>query len=180
MIDADVYTDGACKFNGYPNAVAGIGVYWGPDHAWSTWNVSELVTGGRHTNQIAELQAILRAIRDGRRMGCIRNLRIFTDSKYAHSCLTLWIYKWLGNGFKNVRGTEVCNSALIQETMSEYIGALASGMYVEFIWIPGNAGVLGNLEADRLARVAVKAELVLRIVRRLQAQYIQDANVNWM
>ncbi len=27
----EVYCDGACKNNGKPNAVAGIGIWWGPD-----------------------------------------------------------------------------------------------------------------------------------------------------
>lgn len=29
-----VYTDGACSSNGRNTAIAGIGIYWAPDHPW--------------------------------------------------------------------------------------------------------------------------------------------------
>ena len=54
-----VHVDGACLGNGTPNPRAGIGVVFGMDHPH---NASEVVTGDRHTNQVAEIQAAIRAI----------------------------------------------------------------------------------------------------------------------
>jgi len=33
---SEVYTDGACKRNGKPDALAGYGVWWGDDHVLCT------------------------------------------------------------------------------------------------------------------------------------------------
>ena len=52
-----VYTDGACSNNGKSNALAGIGIYFGPNDGR---NVSRLVTG-KQTNNVAELTAIIEA-----------------------------------------------------------------------------------------------------------------------
>jgi len=38
---------------------AGVGVYWGPDHPN---NVSRPVSGGRHTNNVAEIQVLFTSV----------------------------------------------------------------------------------------------------------------------
>ena len=86
-----VYVDGACLRNGQPEASAGIGVYWGPGHRL---NLSEVVDGGRHTNQIAEIQAATAAVRIAIRE-TIRELSVNTDSMYVYNGVTDWINnKW--------------------------------------------------------------------------------------
>ena len=72
-----VYTDGACSKNGSQRAQAGIGVYWGPEHAL---NVSEPVEGDRATNNVGEIQAVTRAVKLARANGITR-LKIRTDSQ---------------------------------------------------------------------------------------------------
>ena len=60
----EVYTDGACTNNGQVGAKAGIGVFWS-DKSGTTanlLNVAEPVTGSRATNNVGEIQAIVRAI----------------------------------------------------------------------------------------------------------------------
>lgn len=39
-----VYTDGCCRNNGRDNPVAGVGVYWGPDHPRSVLHFSEFLS----------------------------------------------------------------------------------------------------------------------------------------
>ena len=53
-----VYTDGACSNNGYANAKAGIGVWWGEN---DPRNISEPLAG-RATNNRAEIWAAVKAI----------------------------------------------------------------------------------------------------------------------
>ena len=50
-----VYVDGSCLKIGTPQASAGYGVFWGDNH---DLNCSKVVTGDKHTNQIAEIQAM--------------------------------------------------------------------------------------------------------------------------
>ena len=86
-----VYVDGACLRNGKPEASAGIGVYWRPGHHL---NLSKVVHGGRHTNQIAEIQAATEAIMIANDEG-FRDLEIYTDSKFVINGATDWINnKW--------------------------------------------------------------------------------------
>ncbi len=85
-IDYYVYTDGACVDNGRPSAFAGIGIYFGEG---DPRNVSRRVTGKKHTNNIAEIQAFIYALQiiqpdldKGKRV-CI-----CTDSSYVITCVT--------------------------------------------------------------------------------------------
>ena len=51
-----VFTDGSCINNGKPNAIAGIGIYFGE---LDTRNVSSRIDG-KQTNNTAELTAVIR------------------------------------------------------------------------------------------------------------------------
>ena len=73
-----VYVDGACLDNRKPWARAGYGVWFGKN---SDFNSSGPFSG-RQTNQEAELQAAIEAIRIASREG-FDSLRIHTDSKYV-------------------------------------------------------------------------------------------------
>ena len=53
-----VFTDGACSKNGYSNACAGLGVYFGEN---DKRNFSEKIEG-KQTNNVAELSAIYKAL----------------------------------------------------------------------------------------------------------------------
>ena len=74
-----VYVDGACKNNGQPDAAAGYGVWFGKNHEL---NVSEVVSGLLHSNNVAELQAAKAAIEIAIREG-FDGLKIYTDSEYV-------------------------------------------------------------------------------------------------
>ena len=71
--------DGACKKNGHPDAAAGYGVWFGNNHRL---NVSEVVSGHLHSNNVAELQAAKAAIEIAIREG-FGGLKIYTDSEYV-------------------------------------------------------------------------------------------------
>lgn len=78
-----VYTDGACSKNGQKGAVAGVGVFFGPD---DDLNLSEKLQGKQQTNQRAEQTGVLRAMQlalSTGRVGPGDTLCIKTDSNVS-------------------------------------------------------------------------------------------------
>ncbi|OJJ44151.1 hypothetical protein ASPZODRAFT_840718 [Penicilliopsis zonata CBS 506.65] len=127
-----IYTDGSSLRNGSKLASAGVGVYFGPG---DERNVSEPLKGSRQTNQRAELTAILRAIDIAPRH---RDVTIFTDSRYAIDCVTVWYIKWRRNHWMTADNKPVENKDLLK-------------VKTLFQWIKGHAKDPGNEAADRLA-----------------------------
>ncbi|KAI0330691.1 ribonuclease H-like protein [Cubamyces sp. BRFM 1775] len=141
-----VYSDGACKGNGQPGSIAGIGVWWGPDHLW---NLSERCPGGQ-TNNRAELIAIIRVLETAPMDA--RELIIKTDSHYSMCCLEKWLDNWKRNGWKKANGGAVNNVELIKyaDIMLQERRNIAK-QQVKFVKVKGHSGDVGNDGADRLA-----------------------------
>lgn len=123
------YTDGACSGNPGP---AGLGVVLitGSERA----ELSEYL--GTGTNNVAELTAILRALE--RAKNSEKSLIIHTDSQYAIGVLT--------KGWKAKANTDL---------ILRIRAALAARPGVQFVYVPGHAGVPLNERADELARLAI-------------------------
>ena len=94
-----VYTDGCCLNNGKCDEEkrAGIGVYF-PDY--SDLNVSQPASGTYFTNQRAELEAAIVALKIGI-ANQMPGLILHTDSEHVQKGITLWIKEWKRNGWKN-------------------------------------------------------------------------------
>ena len=139
-----IYTDGSCAHNGYKNAVAGIGIYFGPQ---DSRNVSKRIEG-KQTNNVAELRAVLHLytmIEEDIKAG--KSIGIVTDSIYAIRCCTTYGKKCADAKWKK----DIPNKEMVKRAYELY-----SGTNVEFIHVmahTGNTDVhsLGNREADRLA-----------------------------
>ena len=130
-----IYTDGSCI-----NSVGGYGfvVINGEDHFDYFGKYP-----GICTNQKAELYAILKAI------VCIDqkdSIEIYTDSKYAIGCLTIWYPNWLKNGWKNSKKQPVANRELIEEIL-----LAMKGRNIKFFHVFGHKGNFYNELADKLA-----------------------------
>lgn len=129
-----VYTDGACSGNPGP---AGIGVLLErPDQ---TVEISEFL--GSATNNIAELSAILRALRLLREDDAERSIHLYTDSGWSLGVLV--------GGWK-----AKANLELLDEIRTE----MTKFPRLELLKIRGHAGHPGNEEADRLATQATRRE----------------------
>ena len=142
-----VYTDGACVNNGRRGALAGIGVWWGDNN---DENVSELVTGSRHTNNTAEIQAAIKAITLAGELGVPR-LNIRTDSEFLVNCATIWMPRWKQNGWRCIDGHAVVN----QDDLRTLDYEMRMLREVKWTHVRGHAGEHGNQMADLLARRAV-------------------------
>ncbi|XP_051510611.1 ribonuclease H1-like isoform X2 [Myxocyprinus asiaticus] len=137
-----VYTDGCCTANGRNGARAGIGVYWGRDHAL---NVAERLPG-RQTNQRAELQAACKALEQAIEMN-FKKIVLYTDSKFTINGITSWVKTWKTNGWRLKSGGNIINKEDFQK-----LDELNADLEVVWMHIPGHAGYTGNEEADRLSR----------------------------
>ncbi|KAI8320327.1 ribonuclease H-like protein [Martensiomyces pterosporus] len=150
-----IYTDGVCKGNGRPEAVAGVGVYF--SHGDSR-NVSELLPGPRQTNQRADLTAVLKAIQivssQPQRSNSLvrRPIRIFTKSKYVIYCLTSGWRRWMKNGWMTAMGNGVKNRDLIEEILEEI---RIHALNVRLDHINKSAGNMSLARANQLANCAI-------------------------
>ncbi|KAL9101525.1 MAG: hypothetical protein Q9163_003221 [Psora crenata] len=148
-----VHTDGSSLGNGTAGAFAGIGVYFGPR---DKRNVSEMLPGARQTNQRAELAAILRALEMVPRN---RDVVIITDSRYSIDCVTNWHVNWRRNGWKNTAGKAVENRDIIENVLAKIQERDGLGVQTDFEWIKGHSTCEGNIQADKLATVALAQQV---------------------
>lgn len=144
-----IYTDGACSKNGYADAKAGIGVFFGDN---DERNVSALVNSDyKQTNNVAELLAFIRAIKIVANDG--NKYIIYTDSEYVIKCATKF-NSWL----KKKEKSEIKNFELVQELYQ-----LVEQNNIKYEHIKAHTGLddehsYGNEQADKLANNAIGVE----------------------
>ena len=153
-----MYVDGGCRRNGFPGAFGACACVqykkWGRIQTFT----KRLPTWERPvpTSQRAELHAIILALEQALRKreelynDPYMNVTIYTDSRYAHGCMTQWCHKWQSNGFINSLGYEVSNRDLIERALDLERDILDQGN-VYWEWIPRS----DNEDADE----AVNEEL---------------------
>jgi ribonuclease HI len=136
-----VSTDGSCLKN--PGGASGWA--W-VDHEGAT--ASGGIASG--TNQVAELMAVLEAIRAHPGP---EPLMIESDSQYAIKCASVWVAGWRRKGWRTASGGPVQNLALVQgieRAIAERTGP------VTFTWVRGHVGNHFNEMADVLAGQAAR------------------------
>lgn len=115
-----VFVDGGCLSNGYANARASFGVFFGPQSQFNSAAVLDR-NAHRQTNQHAELFAVYKALRDikyhlnhGNHSFISKEKAvIILDSRYVFECMTNWICRWRKNNFTDYCGGKVINARLI-------------------------------------------------------------------
>ena len=100
-----VFTDdGGCPNNGKGGDRAGIGIWWNHGHKLK---VSERVKGEKQTNNVGEIQAIVRAILLSIEMKTIKKLQVNTDSKFIINSVTKCMAGWKKKFWKKADGKEM-------------------------------------------------------------------------
>ena len=138
----EIFTDGACKGN------PGIGG-WGAlmvagDHK------KELFGGERDTtNNRMELRAVIEALKALTRP-C--EVVVHTDSQYVQKGISEWIHGWKARGWKTAARAPVKNVDLWQA-----LDAAQARHQIEWRWVKGHAGHVGNEAADALANRGVES-----------------------
>lgn len=138
--EVEIYADGACKGNPGPGG-------WG---AWISYDGHEKeIFGGEilTTNNRMELTAVIRALEALNRT-C--HAKVFTDSVYVQKGITEWIIGWKARNWRTSDKKPVKNDDLWR-----ILDVLAQQHTVQWIWVKGHAGNVGNERADMLANQGV-------------------------
>lgn len=150
-----IAVDGACRYNGYPNARAAYGVYFSDS---SNFNRAGLLKEGPMTNQRAEITAAIEAI-----TWCMRTLItpnfdqeikqvvIKSDSAYLVDSMVTHVEKWRFNNYTSARGRPVVNGDLLHSLDQHVTWLEEEGMDVRF-W---HVQRVQNKQADKLANAAL-------------------------
>ena len=91
-----------------------------------------------------ELTAVIQALENLKRRNV--DITIFTDSRYVIDGITKWIFGWIKNNWSTTSKKPVANRFLWEKLFE-----LTKNQNVEWVWVKGHAGVLGNEKADSLA-----------------------------
>ncbi len=131
-----IYTDGACRGNPGPGGWGAILKYGGKE--------KELWGGeSETTNNRMELMAAIKAL-EALKQGC--SIELHTDSTYVLKGITEWLEGWKAKGWKTASKKPVKNVDLWQRLDEEI-----QRHKIEWKWVKGHSGDLGNDTADALA-----------------------------
>lgn len=149
-----VYTDGACSGNGTEKCFAGCGVWYGKES--DPRNLSIVLPVPPHTNQRAELYAVLLAIQSAFvEPEKPRRLLIVSDSKYCVKGISEWLPAWLRNGWKKSNGETVMNLDIWKRVHTCLKELHAQNIVFGIAWTKGHSDDKHNSAADRLATSAI-------------------------
>ncbi|MCQ8118712.1 ribonuclease HI [Methylomonas rosea] len=141
MTDVIVYTDGACKGNPGPGG-------WGVRLEYRD-KEKELCGGELETtNNRMELVAAIQAL-DTLTKPC--SVKLHTDSKYVLQGITEWMANWKKRAWKTAANKPVKN-----EDLWRRLDAAIQRHNIDWIWVKGHAGDVGNERADQLANLGIE------------------------
>jgi ribonuclease HI len=144
--EVQIYTDGACKGNPGPGG-------WG---AWLKSGATEKELFGGELNTThhrMELQAVIEGLRALKRP-C--KVVLYLDSQYVRMGITEWIRGWKAKGWRTSTKQPVKNVELWQE-LDKLVAE--GGHQIEWRWVKGHSGDVGNERADMLANKGVERAL---------------------
>lgn len=138
----EVHTDGACSGNPGPGG-------WG---AVLRWRGRQRELSGfepQTTNNRMELRAAIAALETLKRP---MTVKLFTDSNYLRSGVTVWLPGWKAKGWRTADKKPVKNQDLWRA-----LEAAIGRHRIEWHWVRGHSGNPDNERADLLAREAIQA-----------------------
>jgi ribonuclease HI len=113
------------------------------------------------TNNRMELMAAISALKLIReRKIQATKMKIHTDSAYVLNGITLWVYGWLKNNWRTAAKEPVLNKDLWEELFKLDFN-LKKEMEIEWIKVPGHAGVKLNERCDEIATSFAAGERIL-------------------
>jgi len=151
-VDYFVYTDGSCYNNGKINAISAIGIFFEEN---SNKNVSKVIStlDFNHTNNSAELLAIIEAYELIKSDLVHKKICIITDSDYSIKCATSYGEKCV----KQYWSKNIPNKNLVKKLYEVY--KTNTNLKLKHIKAHTNRQdihSMGNKEADKLAYNAIK------------------------
>ena len=141
-----IYTDGACIGNPGPGGWAAIIL---ADNKKKELFGGEKIT----TNNRMELTAAIKALeyckKEEGKQPSLKQIKIYTDSKYLKEGITDWINVWENNNWKTKDKKNVKNVDLWKK-----LKELTKITQIEWYWIKGHSQNPMNELADKLAKKA--------------------------
>jgi|TARA_B100001094_G_C18191926_1_gene807882 ribonuclease HI len=149
-----VYTDGACPDNGTPKARSSIGIHFSEKNSIKLNDIGEKLILNNHSNNIAELLAIKKALELLISNNIKVPIQLYTDSSYCKSILDEWYNKWVKNNLLDNKK----NLDIIKKTYDLYTEINNITIYYVKAHTNNNdEHSYGNRMADKLARNAIKS-----------------------
>ena len=142
MKEVEIYTDGACRGNPGPGG-------------WGVWlkyvEVEKELFGGEQetTNNRMELMAAIQAL-EILNQSCA--IKLHSDSKYVLQGITEWMENWKKRGWKTAAKKPVKN-----EDLWRRLDIAMQRHDVNWTWVKGHSGNVGNEKADQLANQGIDA-----------------------
>ena len=136
MKKIEIYTDGACRGNPGPGGWGALLIYQG---------TKKTLYGGASntTNNRMEMQAVIEALKV-LKSKC--EIKLYTDSKYVMDGINKWLPGWKERDWKTASKKAVKN-----QDLWEVLDLAIKKHEIEWHWVKGHTGNLGNEEADSLA-----------------------------
>lgn len=142
MSEALIYSDGACSGNPGPGG-------WGAIVIENSQHVVELgAADPSTTNNRMEMTAIIETLKQ--LSPKVTKCTICTDSTYVIRGSTQWLFGWKKRGWQNSEGKEISNKDLWLE-MDHVLYRLKTKTKLEWKYVPGHAGIVGNERCDQIA-----------------------------
>ena len=142
----NIYTDGSCFGNPGPGGWAAIIILE---------NGRKEIFGGEKltTNNRMELTATIKALeycddQENKQLS-LKQINIYTDSKYVKDGITIWIKNWEKNNWKTADKKNVKNVDLWKK-----LKEIIKFKKIEWIWVESHSGNELNELADKLAKNA--------------------------
>ncbi len=140
-----IFTDGSSRGNPGPGGWGSVIVQSGSAYSTADTVVTEL--GGYEkmtTNNRMELTACMLGLSYVK--GHLQKVTVFTDSSYVINGITKWIDGWKRNGWLTKTKDEVLNRDLWEK-----LDDVANGQKVEWKYVGGHIGIVGNERCDHIA-----------------------------
>lgn len=139
-----IYTDGACRGNPGPGG-------WGVVLNYN--GAKKELFGGEHetTNNRMELMAAIEAL-EALKRPC--KVKLFTDSTYVLKGITEWMQNWKKRGWKTAAKQPVKN-----EDLWRRLDNAIARHDIDWKWVKGHSGDLGNERADQLANLGIDKKI---------------------
>lgn len=135
-----IYTDGACRGNPGPGG-------WGLILSYKGYSKEMYGAENHTTNNRMELMAAIKAL-EALTKPCLVQLN--SDSSYVLKGITDWMPNWKKKGWKTAAKTEVKN-----EDLWRRLDKAIAIHKVEWNWVKGHSGDVGNDRADALANLGI-------------------------
>jgi ribonuclease HI len=147
-----IYTDGSCYKNDYFGSVCAIGIFYGFKN---NNNISKILNDNsiNHTNNYAELYAIIEAYESIKDELLNKKICIYTDSEYCIKCATSYGEKCNNNNWEK----DIPNKELVKKIYTVY--SSTPNLLLKHIKAHTNKKdrhSIGNANADKLAYSAIK------------------------